>query len=331
MKRLVVLAVLIPLAGALAADGAAVSRLEADGELPAAALAVPPGGASGRPLLVVLGAAGVTPEDVVARFRAPAATARYALLAPAARGLAFAEGDLEGVAARAYAVRDRLGAGPVFLLGETDAAVTAVHFAFARPRLFRAVVAVGADAPETRERAPNLRLLVMKAAGDRPLAARESAERLAGRVEAADFRELPASGELDAPSLAYLRWFLDLAAGDVEAGRYPAIDWRNPARGAAEAKAAGRTAFVYLFDGAEEFRERTLEIQGALLFEPSLRRALESSVPVLAPRERAEKIFPDLRLAPGPALVVTAPDGTVVVAEQRKLAAKTLVAALEGR
>lgn len=328
MRRFLVLFVLLPLAGAFAADAPSVTRLDAEGDLPAAVLSVPPGGASGRPLLVALGAAGEVPDDVVARLGAPAATAKYALLVPAARGLAFAEGDLEGVAARVAAVRDRLGAGPVFLLGETDAAVAAVRFAFARPRLFRAVVAVGADAPETRERAPSLRLLVMRSTADRPLAARESAERLADRVEVADFRALPATGELDAPSVAYLRWFLDLAAGEVEAGKHPAIDWRDPARGAAEAKAAGKRTLVYLHDGAEEFRARTLEIQGSVLFDPALRRTAEAAVPVLAPREQAEKLFPALRLAPGPALVVAAPDGTVELAEQRKLDAKALAAAL---
>jgi hypothetical protein len=196
-------------------------------------------------------------------------------------------------------------------------------------------VVAGADVPAVRPpRAGSGQwLLLLKGEEDRPAAGRESLEPLRDRLEVVEFRLLPGAGQaLDGPATDYVRYFLDAASGRGSAAEDRSFAWqKNPARGLAIRKSRGSRALVYLYDDSPSWRARTLRIRSEVLFDRKVRKAGKAAVPILAPRSKAEKVAPDARLGPGPALVVLGPDGKTEAVMQKKLSAKALAALLAGR
>jgi len=168
------------------------SHLAANGRAPFTLHLPKPLAGKRPPLLVVLHETGFTDRDWAALMTPFAAEGEYALLCPRASDLGFTSRDLDRLVATVEYVRDLLSSKSVHLLGMRDSARQAMLYALARPRLFRSVVALGADVPRIRpsSAASGLRLLVLKAATDRPAAGRESVAGIRGQVKFAEFREL---------------------------------------------------------------------------------------------------------------------------------------------
>ena len=259
-------------------------------------LYVPKERAEGKtPVLVALPDEATPAKAFLLSLKPLADEGGYALFCPEPADLRFKESDFGPVVAAAEKVRDGIGGGPLFLYGLDDSALLALTLAFTRPKTFRAVVALGAEAPAVKPArgAEALRVLILKAADDRPEAARESIEAVRDSLEVADFRAVAGDGRaLDPAARGYVIQFLDQALGRAAGGRDKSLPWRQSAAGLAEAKQKKLPALVYFFDEAPAFAAKTQKIEREALFDPRIRRAADRFVPVLAPRAEAETLCP---------------------------------------
>ncbi len=329
------IAVLLAAVAARGQPADVVRDLPAEAGRAGGALYVPPNAPPGAlPVVVALPVEGVSARTFLLSLRALADDGGYALLCPSPGGAKFAAEDLDLVVAAAEGVRATTGGGPLHLLGVDDSAWAALRFAYARPKVFRTVTSLGADLPA--ERPPRgtegLRVLVLKGADDRPAAGRESVEAVRSCFERAEFRVLPGDGRtLDLAARNAVLSFLDAASGRAAAGRDQSLPWLEPGPGLAERARRKVPALVYFYDDAPAHAARTERIQGEILSDPRVRRAAEGAVAVLAPRAEAEKLLPDAKLGPGPAIVVLDAEGKVAGVAQQKAGAAAVAALLSGR
>jgi pimeloyl-ACP methyl ester carboxylesterase len=298
-----------------AADGRAAGHLYVPEAFPAGKGAV----------LVALPDEATPAEAFLGTLRPLADEGGLALFCPEPADLRFTMSDLAPVLAAVEGVRAELGAGPCFLFGIDDSALTALRFAFERPKAFRGVIALGSDVPPVKPArgSEGLLVLVMKAAGDRAEAAREGLLAIGDSFEFAEFRTVPGGGRTLDPAarIAVMDLFARALGRARSAGRDQSLPWRAPAAGLAERAQKKLPALIYFFDEAPAFAAKTERIEREVLGDPRLRRGGGKFVPILAPREEAAKLSPDAKLAPGPALVVLDAEGRLAGVQQQKLGA----------
>ncbi len=282
-------------------------------------------------LSVLLHETGYTDLDSAALAKTFSEEGRVAVLCPKAEGLGFMDADLDRLERTAQYVKGLLSSESVHLIGVRDSARQAVLYALARPKLFRSVVALGADVPWVRppSAAASLRLLVLKRADDRPAMGRESVLRIREHIEVAEFRQLLGTVRMPDPATRqYMIYFQNAAAGKGAAGHDRSFQWRALAPGLAERTRRKARALVYLYDDSPGGRRKTRQIQDEILFDPKLRAAAKGAVPIMAHRKEVGKVDPNLRIKAGPALLVLDEEGKVVGVLQRRPTAKALIALL---
>jgi pimeloyl-ACP methyl ester carboxylesterase len=280
------------------------------------------------PLLVILHESGFTGRDVRPLALYYADLGRFPVLCVRSKELGFTSRDLQPVLASIERVKGALACGSVHLLGVRDSARQALLYALGTPRQFRSVIALATDVPLVRppSTASSLRVLVLKAADDRPAAGRESVERIRERVEVAEFRTFIGDPRMPDPATRqYVVHFVEAAAGRGKAGRDRSLPWRELAPGLAERARRKARALVYLYDDHPDARVRTRRIQNEILFDTELREAAKSAVPIMAHRDEAARVAPRLHLKNGPALVVLDEEGKVVGVIQRRPSAAALI------
>jgi pimeloyl-ACP methyl ester carboxylesterase len=283
------------------------------------------------PLLVLLHERGFTDRDWADLSMLFAREGRYVVLCPRAGDLGFTDRDLDPLVQTVSKVAAHLSSESAHLLGIRDSARQALLFALARPKEFGSVVMLGADVPFVRpaSAASSLRVLALKAPDDRPAAGRESVGRIREHVGVAEFRELTGDARMPDPGTRkYIIHFIDAAAGRATPGRDRSFEWRSLPAGLAERKQKGARALVYLFDDSPEGRRGTREIQNDLLFDHRLKDAARDVVPIMAHRREAGELAADLKLGPGPALIVLDEQGGILAVLQRRLTAGALLAVL---
>lgn len=297
-------------------------------------LHLPGEGAGERPdLVVLLHETGCTDGDVGDLAAVLSRENNVAVLCPQAAGLGFADADadLEPIERTVQHVKGLLSSENVHLVGIRDSARQAVLYGFARPKLFRSVVGLGADVPRVRppSAASSLRVLVLKGADDRPAAGRESVARIREDVEVAEFRQLIGDVRMPDPaSRQYMTHFQNAAAGKATAGLDLNLKWRELAPGLAERSRRKARALVYLYDDSPGGRQRTRQIQNEVLFDAAVREAAKDVVPIMVHRDKVHEVAPNLKIQAGPVLLVLDEDGKVVGFVQRRPTAKALIALL---
>ncbi|MCU0725660.1 MAG: hypothetical protein MUE73_07715, partial [Planctomycetes bacterium] len=288
-------------------------------------LYVPPALAGAKlPVLVALPDEATPAVAFLESLRPLADEGGLALFCPEPADLRFEMSDLNPVLAAAEAARAEVGGGGLFLFGLDDSALAALSFAFTRPKSFRGVIAVGSDLPPEKPArgSEGLLVLVMKAAGDRPAAAREALAAIRDSFEFAGFHEMAGDGRaLDPGARAAVLGLIDRALGRVRGGQDRTLPWRTPAAGLAERAQKKLPALIYFFDEAPAFATKTERIEREVLDDPRLARGEGRFIPILAPRGEAAKLVPEAKLGPGPALVVLDSEGRLAGVQQQKLGA----------